>query len=109
MLFGDRPCRFEAIEPGHRNIHDDDVRTELANHLDGFIAVFRFADNVEPRKALQHVSEARTDEYVIVGQQYSDRRAQAPYLAACHKATMGLGESPQREWVVAPISARGDG
>src|ERR1700730_6196549 len=38
-----RASGLDAVQPGHRNVHDDDVRFQLVSQADGIISVVRFS------------------------------------------------------------------
>ena len=46
-LVADAAHRFQAIEPGHRDIDDGDIRLQLARQLHGLQAVVGLADDLD--------------------------------------------------------------
>jgi hypothetical protein len=62
---------FEAVEPRHADVHDDQVGTETPGLFDGIPAVARFATDFDIRPGLQERSNASAHQLVIVGDENS--------------------------------------
>jgi hypothetical protein len=64
--------RVKAIQERHRKVEDCDVREKFAGQPDGLMTVGRLGDDFEPL-AFQKGSEALSDDYVVVGEEYPGR------------------------------------
>ena len=63
------PCRrIKAIEPLHEHIHQYDIRVELFDLLQSFVAVARFTDDFKSVKFTNQSLQTSTHHLVIVGE-----------------------------------------
>ena len=76
----DAAGRVDAVEPGHVDVHDDDVRHERQRDLDGLLAGRSLADDLGVGNRLEQGTEAGPEERVIVGDEDPDRSAHAASL-----------------------------
>jgi hypothetical protein len=63
---------LDAVQLGHRDVHDDDVGLQLLGQPDGFPAVAGLAGDLHVGLRLQDHPKAVTDHGVIVSQQDAD-------------------------------------
>ena len=81
----DPPRGFEAVELGHPDVHQDDVRSQRANLVDRVAAVGRLADDLDLRLGVEDHPEAGADERLVVDEQNADHdRASA---GSCARST----------------------
>jgi hypothetical protein len=64
--------RIDAIEKGHADVQDGDVRMQTGQQPDDLLAVGGFAYYLEPLE-FQKRFQSLTNKGVIVGENYSDR------------------------------------
>ena len=64
---------FQPIEPGHGNIHENDVGLERAGHFEGLTAIAGFADDLDFWQAFQFHANAGADDGMIIGKQDAGR------------------------------------
>jgi hypothetical protein len=64
---GHPPRRLDPVELRHADVHQDDVRLELAGELHRLGAVGRLADHVEVVLGVEDHPEAGADEGLVVG------------------------------------------
>ena len=67
QLFFDRPRCHEAIDVGHADVHEHQVRLQPARQLDGFAPGGGLADHFEVRLGLEHRPESKPRQLVIIG------------------------------------------
>ena len=63
---------LDSVHSGHADVHQDDVRLELARAGDGFGPVACLADDVHVRFRFEDHPEARSDEALVVCQEDAD-------------------------------------
>ena len=64
---------FQAIDQGHGNVHDHNIRAEFAREGDGLAAVLGFSNNLNIRFGFQENFEALPDIGMVFGKKNSDR------------------------------------
>jgi hypothetical protein len=64
------PAGFDTSNAGHADVHQDDVRMQLLREYDAIFATVRLADYAHLSSVLQQTPNARTDQRVIVDEQY---------------------------------------
>ena len=72
---GQPPGCLDPVEPGHADVHQHDIRTQLARQLDRLASVLRLAHDLHPRLELDDQPEAGADERLIVREQHGDHGA----------------------------------
>src|SRR5579884_48114 len=75
-LLGEDACRLDAVRTGHLDVHDHQIRPELARQVDGALAVARLAHN-QVAEAGQHLLEIHADHRLVVGDDDARLSAQA--------------------------------
>ncbi len=60
--------RFDAVEIGHADVHDDHIGLQGFCQGDGFAAVVGFADDCEIGLLLDEETQAAANEFVVVGE-----------------------------------------
>ena len=70
----DLPSRLDAVEPGHADVHEHDVRLELSGERDGRLAVGRFADDLD----LGMIREQRANEPSCLVRVVADQKPDHP-------------------------------
>lgn len=65
-LLQDAAGGFNAVHPGHADIHKDHVRGRGAERLKGLDAVACFGDHVEVRLRIDEHAKARTDQLLVI-------------------------------------------
>jgi hypothetical protein len=60
-------CRFQTVEPRHRNIQNDHIGIEFPHSLDGILTVRRFTTDLPLSVRLEQRTQASTEDLVIVG------------------------------------------
>ena len=71
--------RLDAVDPGHPDVHQDDVGAQPAAQLDRLAAVGRLADDRDVVLALRIMPEAGPDERLVVGEQDADHASPNRY------------------------------
>ena len=69
---GESPRGFDAVQFGHRNIHDDDVWRGFLRQLQNVASIARFADDLHIGLLREDSAKTLADYGVIVSQQDSD-------------------------------------
>src|SRR4030095_5359212 len=69
--FGDFASRIQAIQHGHADIHDHNIRLECLHPLYGLAAIRSFANHLQAL-TLEQRAKALADEHVIVCQHYAN-------------------------------------
>ena len=64
---------FQAVDQGHGNVHDHNIRTIFAGEGDGLATVLGFADDLDIGLGFQENFEAFPDVGMIFGKEDSDR------------------------------------
>jgi len=64
---------FDAVQLGHRDIHEDNVRFQLLDHAYRFPSVYRVADDADIPLNLEQKTQSITNDSVIVCQQNLNR------------------------------------
>lgn len=82
---GDAPCRLEAVEPGHADVHEDYVGAGCPGDGDGFLAVGRLADDVEVVGEIEQGAETGAHDGLVVGQRHPHPRV------SCHACVPSSG------------------
>ena len=73
-MLGAQPARrLNAVEPGHFEIHQDDVRCQGRPPLDQVRAVDRLADDFDPRVFIEQPGQPGSKERLVVGDHDSGR------------------------------------
>jgi hypothetical protein len=72
--FADLAGGFDAVEKGHADIEDGDVRLVLGGFFDGVSTVGGFGTDLPAGARLEESAEAGTDNGVIIGDQDGERR-----------------------------------
>jgi hypothetical protein len=72
------PRSFDPADPGHADVHKDDIRLEFTGKVDRLLTVLGMADHLEIRFLRQHPGQAVTEERVVIG----DTRMTDPGLGA---------------------------
>src|SRR3954447_13369640 len=67
----DAPRRLDPVDLRHPDVHENDVRSEVASERSGFGAVRRLADHVHAGE-LEDQAETRPDELLVVREQDAD-------------------------------------
>jgi hypothetical protein len=70
----DLPRRLGAVEQGHREVHQDQVRLQLPSQLDGFAPVAGLGHHLELGVGGQQRRQAGSHELVIVHQHHPGHR-----------------------------------
>jgi hypothetical protein len=65
--------RFHAVHPRHRQIHEDDMRLQLADGAHGVSTVIGFADNFEFRVLRQQRLQSSPYQSVIFNNQNAQK------------------------------------
>ena len=91
----------DAVELGHRHVHEHHVGLELGGEADGLLAVVGLAHDVEPLLG-QRSAEALAEHPVVVGQQQPDRHLATSQ--ACDRRVVHRASSVQRTRVPRPGS-----
>src|SRR3954451_17584760 len=81
---GQPPGGLDAADPGHADVHQQDVGSELLGLGDGVLAVLRLADDVDAVLELQDLDETPPEEGVIVDDQDADRLARGRTVVVDH-------------------------
>ena len=68
-ILGDLPCRGDAVEAGHLDVEQRDMRLPAPRRLHGLGAVRRLRDDLEIRLERQHGGEGAPDQRLILGDQ----------------------------------------
>ncbi len=63
----------QAVESGHANVHEDDIRAQSGGEVDGFATVGRLADDGDVVLRVQQHGEALPDQCLVVGDHDADR------------------------------------
>ena len=71
------PRRLDAVELGHADVHQDDVRLEPPGLGDRLDAVRRLADDLDVLLRLEDHAEARPDERLVVDDQDAEAHSGA--------------------------------
>ena len=90
----DSPCRLDAVDVGHADVHQDDVRPERARELNGLRAVLGLTHHLDPLPRVQDHPEAATDERLVVGEDDADAHVRSPSngrVAKTRKPPSGRG------------------
>ena len=61
---------LDAVEHGHRHVHQDDVGAERLGEHDGLVAVARLTHDVDPG-VLEGAAHRLTEHLVVVGEQHA--------------------------------------
>src|SRR5438477_4810137 len=69
--FHDLPSCFDAVDVGHLDVHEHDVRLQLGGLLDSIGAVDRLADDLHPLIITEQACEAGPEERLIVDYEYA--------------------------------------
>ena len=77
LLGADEPSRGQAIELGHVQVHEHDVRTEPSRLVDRFASVAGFAGDVDAAR-LEHAAQSVAEQRVVVGDQNAHGRLVGP-------------------------------
>jgi hypothetical protein len=99
------PGRFDPVEHGHADVHEDDVRAPLAADPDGLLAVRCGAANLEVVLCLEQRGEARTHDLLVVDDDDADRHRAAPIGSSAWTAKPPASPGPALS-VPPTISAR---
>ena len=75
----DLPRRLDAAHARHVQVHDDDVRRELAHEPERLVAVGRLADDLDAL-LLEQVAQAGPEQVVVVDEQDAQRSSLSPSL-----------------------------
>ena len=71
----DPPGRLDAVELGHADVHQDDVRRQASGLVDRLAPVRGLADDLEVLLGVEDHAEARADERLVVGDEDADAHA----------------------------------
>jgi hypothetical protein len=66
--------RFDAADPGHRQIHDDDVGAHFGVALVGRFATVRFVDDFDVGRGIEQHAKSHAHDRMIVDQHDADFR-----------------------------------
>jgi hypothetical protein len=75
MLGGDPSGGFDAVEVGHADVHQHDVRQHPADGVDRLVAVRSLAYDVDVGLGGEDYPEAGADELLVVGDEDADHGA----------------------------------
>ena len=79
VLLGDDPAgRFYAVEFGHADVHQHDVRSQLSGQRDGFEAVACLAEDLDICRGCENHPEAVADQLLVIGDQDAHAHKSAP-------------------------------
>jgi hypothetical protein len=71
-LGGDPARRRDAVDAGHREVHEDDVGSQADRRLDALGAVRRARDDLDPVDAVDDALEALADHDMVVAEHDAD-------------------------------------
>jgi hypothetical protein len=69
VVLADLERGLEAAQPRHRDVHQDDIRTQGAGELDGLLAVGRLADHGDVLRERQERADAVAQDGVVIRDQ----------------------------------------
>ncbi|GAA2791914.1 hypothetical protein GCM10020219_073910 [Nonomuraea dietziae] len=70
--------RRDAVHPGHPDVHEDHVGAGGRRHADGLLAARRLSHDVQVGYGADERRQARTDENLIVDDEYLDHAFGSP-------------------------------
>src|SRR5258708_16437623 len=73
--------RFNAVDPRHLDIHEDDVRLKRGSQRDDFLTGLRFANDLNVRRCVQQRLDAMAKKWVIIRDQDAEWLHRYPPLA----------------------------
>ena len=73
QLRADHRGRSDAIELRHQQVHEHDVRPQLARRLDAEAPVLRLADDLDIVEQLQVAAQSPPNDAVVVDEEDPDR------------------------------------
>jgi hypothetical protein len=85
-----RPQHLEPAHAGHLDVHEDEVRGELADAVEGTRAVRAHTDELEPRRVGDPGGEALGRQRLVLGDQGAHGRADRPRVSV-HASTTSAG------------------
>ena len=60
---------LDTVEPGHRHVHQDDIRMQFCGHFHRLLTVARFTDQFDLRLLVQDIRQPFAQQGMIVGHQ----------------------------------------
>ena len=97
--------RLDAVEGGHADVHDDDVRAAPAGLGDALATVGRLADDLDVILAVEDHPEAGPDELLVVHEQDADAHAGTPEVVAAVADASGRWAWTRKPVGVGPVSS----
>ena len=76
----DAPQPRDAIDAGHDEVHEDDLRRERLRHLGGLQAVLSLTDDLDVILQIEEELEAVPDDGLVIGDEDADGASQAAPL-----------------------------
>src|SRR5579872_1269006 len=71
LRLSNRASRFDAVQPRHGQIHDDDFRLQFCSQANGIIPIVGLAAELPLREWIQYSLNAATNEGVVIDDKYS--------------------------------------
>ena len=90
--------RLQAVDDGHADVHEEDVRPLALRHRHRLAAVCGLPDDLDVRGGLQEDPEARADELLVVRDRDADHVARSRFgiSAATRKPPARSGPASRR-------------
>ena len=62
----------EAVHHGHDEVHQDDIRLQLAGHVDGLLAVGGLPNDLQVLVVFEEHAESLAHDFMVIGKQDAD-------------------------------------
>ena len=95
----DQPaCDFEAGEPGHLDVEEDEIRRHFADHPQRVHAVLRLADDLRPADLSEQEAQFLARQLLVVDDQHAQGRRRVHALAFSETTSSGISIRADVPW-----------